>query len=69
MNGKPVRNGETNTAVVVALSATIAALVIKGDGPLSFGRLLARALSDPVARQVALRSRAPLPERASRVAA
>ena len=50
MLSKLLRNEETNTALVAALSATVMVLVAKGDGPLSTERLLARVLPDPVAR-------------------
>ena len=60
---------EANSAVIVALSAMVVALVAKGDGPLSPERLLARVLPDPVALHTpggARPSHAPL---SSRIAA
>jgi hypothetical protein len=63
MIGKLLRSEETNAALVTALSATVMVLVVKGDGPLSPERLLARVLSDPVSR------REPRVEQLSRVAA
>jgi hypothetical protein len=51
MIGKLLRSEETNTTLVVALSATVMVLAAKGDGPLSPERLMARVLPDPVARR------------------
>lgn len=64
MIGNLLSREETNAAVVVVLSATVMALVAKGNGPLSPERLLARVLPDPVAMRgprVEQSSRAPVP--------
>lgn len=72
MIGKLFSSEETNAALVVVLSATAMALVAKGDGPLSSGRLLARVLPDPVAMirsRTEQRSQTHVPAPASRAAA
>jgi hypothetical protein len=72
MIGKLLSSEEANAALVVALSATAMALVAKGNGPLSSGRLLARVLPDPVARvqsRIEQPSRTHVPAPASRAAA
>lgn len=51
MIGNLLSSEETNAVLVVVLSATVMALVAKGNGPLSPERLLARVLSNPVARR------------------
>jgi hypothetical protein len=43
-------NEETNAAAVLALSATIIALVAKGAGPVSPKKMVSRVLSNPVPR-------------------
>jgi hypothetical protein len=37
-----------NAALVLALSGTIVALVVNGPGPLSLGRIVSGALSNPI---------------------
>jgi hypothetical protein len=41
---------ETNAAAVLALSATVIALVAKGAGPVSPQKVVSRVLSNPVPR-------------------
>jgi len=50
MFSKLLGNEETNAAAVLALSATIIALVAKGAGPVSTERMVSRVLSNPVPR-------------------
>ncbi len=50
MIGKLMSKEEINAALVVALSGTIMALVANGSGPVSFGRIVSGALSNPVPR-------------------
>ena len=66
MMSRLLSSEETSSAAVVALSAMVVALVVKGDGPLSRERLLARVLPDPVVRYepgITRPSRSPLPSR------
>lgn len=48
MISKLLGNEEINTAMVVALSGTIVALVVKGDGPVSLKTIVSGVLSNPV---------------------
>jgi hypothetical protein len=47
---KLLGNEETNAAAVLALSATVIALVAKGAGPVSTKSMVSRVLSNPVPR-------------------
>lgn len=47
---KLLSNEETNAAAVLALSATVIALVAKGAGPVSPKKVVSRVLSNPVPR-------------------
>ena len=51
MIGKLLRSEETNAALVVALTGTVAALVASGPGQVSLKRVVAGALSNPVPRR------------------
>jgi len=44
-------SSEANTAAVVVLSGTIAALVASGPGIPTFGRILSGCLSNPIPRR------------------
>ena len=46
-----------NAAAMLALSGTLVALVVKGDGPLSLKRVVAQTLSNPVPKVAADTSR------------
>jgi hypothetical protein len=46
-----------NAAAMLALSGTLVALVVKGDGPLSLKRVVAQTLSNPVPKVAAGTSR------------
>lgn len=48
MIGKLIGNEGVNAAVVIALSGAVMALVAKGNGPLSLGRVVSGALSNPI---------------------
>jgi hypothetical protein len=48
MFSKLLGNEETNAAAVLALSATVIALVAKGAGPVSSKKMVSRVLSNPV---------------------
>ncbi len=48
MIGKLLSKEEVNAALVLALSGTIMALVANGPGPVSLGRIVSGALSNPV---------------------
>lgn len=48
MIGKLLGKEEVNAAVVLALSGAVMAMVAKGDGPPSFGRVVSGVLSNPV---------------------
>jgi hypothetical protein len=45
-----LRSEETSAVLVIALSGAVAALVAKGNGPLSPDGLVSRVLSNPVSR-------------------
>jgi hypothetical protein len=45
-----LRSEETSAVLVITLSGAVAALVAKGNGPLSPDGLVSRVLSDPVSR-------------------
>lgn len=47
MIGQLMGKEEVNAAMVLALSGALVALVAKGEGPLSFGRLVSGVLSNP----------------------
>ena len=49
MFSKLLSNEETNAAAVLALSATVIALVAKGAGPVST-KMVSRVLSNPIPR-------------------
>jgi len=51
MIGKLLRSVETNAALVVALTGTIAALVASGSGRVSLERVVAGVLSNPIPRR------------------
>jgi hypothetical protein len=48
MIGKLLGKEEVHGALVLALSGAVMALVAKGDGPLSLGRVVSEILSNPV---------------------
>jgi hypothetical protein len=48
MTGKPLSKEEVNAALVLALSGALVALVANGPGPVSLGRIVSGALSNPV---------------------
>jgi hypothetical protein len=48
MIGKLSGNEEGNAALVLALSCAVMVLVANGFGPVSFGRIVSGALSNPV---------------------
>lgn len=48
--GKLLGNEEVNAALVMALSGSIMVLVAKGDGPVSFKKMVSQVLSNPVPR-------------------
>jgi len=48
MIGKLLGKEEVNAVLVVVLSGTIMALVTNGPRPVSLGRIVSRALSNPV---------------------
>ena len=50
MIGKLLRSEETNAALVVALTGTVAALVASGPGRVSLKRVVAGVLSNPIPR-------------------
>ncbi len=50
MIGRLLGKEETNAAVVLALSGALMVLVANGPGPVSLGRIVSGALSDPVTR-------------------
>jgi hypothetical protein len=50
MFSKLLSNEETNAAAVLALSATVIALVAKGAGPVSTKKMVSRVLSNPIPR-------------------
>lgn len=50
MFSKLLGNEEANAAAVLALSATVIALVAKGAGPVSSRKVASRVLSNPVPR-------------------
>jgi hypothetical protein len=53
MIGKLLGKEEVNAALVVALSGTIVALVTNGPRPVSLGRMVSGALSNPVSGEAA----------------
>jgi hypothetical protein len=65
MIGELMGKEETNAALVVALSGTIAVLVAKGDGPLSLKWVVSGVLSNPIPVRGATgtRSDASVPDR------
>jgi hypothetical protein len=48
MIGKLLGKEETNAALVVALSGVLTLLVANGPGPVSLGRVVGGALSNPI---------------------
>ncbi len=48
MIGKLLGKGEVNAALVLALSGAVMVLVANGPGPVSLGRTMSGALSNPV---------------------
>jgi hypothetical protein len=48
MISKLLGSEEINAAMMVALSGTIVALVVKGDGPVSLKKMVSGVLSNPV---------------------
>ena len=50
MIGKLLGSEGMNVATVVALSGTLAALVVKGNGPMSLRGIVSGTLSNPVPR-------------------
>jgi hypothetical protein len=48
MLSKLLNSEKANTTLVIALSGTIMALVANGPGPVSLGRMVSGALSNPV---------------------
>ena len=50
MIGKLFSEGGTNSAAVVALSAALMVLAVKGDSPLTLRRMRHMVLSNPVPR-------------------
>ncbi len=66
MIGKLLGKEEVNAALVLALTGAVMVLVAKGDGPPSFGRVVAGVLSNPVpggASATRRSSSAPAPRR------
>ncbi len=53
MIGKLMSKEEVNAALVLALSGTIMVLVANGPGPVSLGRMVSGALSNPVPKGAA----------------
>ena len=53
MIGKLLGKEEVNAALVLALSGTIMVLVANGPGPVSLGRIVSEALSNPVPKGAA----------------
>jgi hypothetical protein len=60
---------EVNAALVLALSGAVMALVAKGDGPPSLGRVVSGVLSNPVPGVAAVTRRYPVPAPLRQVAA
>lgn len=56
MIGKLFGKEEVNAALVLALSGAVMALVARGSGPLTLGRVVSGVLSNPVPRRVAAMS-------------
>lgn len=69
MIGKLLGNEEVNAALVVALSGTIMALVTNGPRPVSLGRMVSGALSNPVSGEVASTRRSYVPAPRQQIAA
>jgi len=71
MIGRLFGKEEVNAALVLALSGTVMALVAKGDGPFSLGRVVSGVLSNPIPgrSRTAVRADEPAPTRRHRVAA
>jgi len=70
MIGKLMSKEEVNTALVIALSGTIVALVANGPGVVSFGRMASGALSNPIPKgAVAIRRSSTAPAPRQQVAA
>ena len=57
MIGKLMNKEEVNAALVLALSGTIMMLVANGPGPVSLGRVVSGALSNPIPKGAAGSSR------------
>jgi hypothetical protein len=53
MIGKLMSKEEVNAALVLALSGTIMVLVANGPGPVSLGRIVSGALSNPIPKGAA----------------
>lgn len=71
MIGRLFGKEEVNAALVLALSGAVMALVAKGDGPFSIGRVVSGVLSNPIPGrpQTAAHADEPAPARRQRVAA
>lgn len=63
MIGKLLGKEEVKAALVIALSGAVMTLVARGDGHLSFGRIVSGVLSNPVPKGTpGMRGKAPVPD-------
>ena len=70
MIGKLMSREEVNAALVLALSGAIMAMVTNGPGPVSLGRMVSGALSNPVPKgKTGTRGRASDPDQDRQIAA
>ena len=57
MIAKATLKDEVNAALTVALTGAIAALIVKGGGPISPGRIVQMTLSNPIPRNTKAKPR------------